>query len=52
VLADPALGHHERRVVLGLVIQTMATNQCEAQIVRDESVVPPTMVSFQPIPPP
>jgi hypothetical protein len=52
VLTDTAMSHHERRRVEALVIQIMATNQCAAQIVRDESTSPPTIVSFEPIPAP
>jgi hypothetical protein len=49
VLADPGMGFFERRRVLSVVLQVMATNQCAAQIVRDEGVSPPVIVSIQPI---
>jgi hypothetical protein len=52
VLADKFMSRFERRRVESLVLQVMATNQCAAQIVRDESVSPPVVISFQPIPAP
>ncbi len=52
ILADPKMHHHERRMALALVLNVMAADTCEVQIVRDESTSPPTIVSITPIPVP
>jgi hypothetical protein len=49
IIADVSMHEHARKEALIIVLQTMATNECPAQIVRDESVSPPKIVSITPI---
>jgi hypothetical protein len=52
VLSDKGMSFWERRRVASLVLNVMATDQCAAQLVWDESTSPATLVSIQPIPAP
>jgi hypothetical protein len=52
VLGNKGLGFWQRREFASVVLQVMATNQCAAQLVWDESTSPATLVSIQPIPAP
>jgi hypothetical protein len=49
ILADRGLRWGSRREALRIALEVMATNECPAQIVRDESTTPPTIVSITPI---
>jgi hypothetical protein len=49
VLSNPSIGFWQRRQFEDVVLSVLATNQCPAQVVRDESVSPPVIMSIQPI---